>query len=63
MPRRGRNHSRPKNPLSMFEFHDQLSRRFNHMTLCDGVSLYSGLVIDSPSEGITLLFTLPFVNE
>jgi len=64
MPRGGRrHHRRPKLPQSMIEFHTQLSGRFNYLTLCNDVSLYSGMITNNSGEGCTLLFIIPEVKK
>lgn len=45
----------------MTEFDSQLSGGYNHLTKINDVTLYSGLIGNTPQEGVILLFILPKV--
>jgi len=59
--RRHRRQTQPVSPRSMTEFHNQLSGDYIHLSKVDDVTLYSGLIGNTPQEGVTLLFILPEV--
>ncbi|KAF0744918.1 THAP-type domain-containing protein, partial [Aphis craccivora] len=61
--RRHRRQTQPVSPRSMTEFHHQLSGDYHHLSKVDDVTLYSGIISNTPQEGVILLTGTTFLFD